>query len=170
MVDRIYAFEIYALREKGLTFSQIATLYGINQGVAYRLYMKYFENPTYSERVGNKKPREEREFIPLWEYDAEWVDTLYEYLPRILAKYVSPSSIKYWEWLDFLLDMAYTTPNILEADNPIPYFWGMVRKRIFGYFLHEGRKDIEKTFSDLEESEKAKLGLSDSSTDEEESE
>lgn len=141
----VKASEVKKLKLQGLSFAQIGHSFGIPKGTAYRLYKKSLSNPNYSERIGNKPRRNKRDFYPLWQKNREWAEVLYTRLPRFLSRFLPPNSDEFQEIYDYCLDFAYTTPQILQARNPIAYFWGCVRKRICGVFVSEiKRKEVEK--------------------------
>ncbi len=141
----IKASEVMKLKLQGLSFAEIGRSLGIYKGTAYRLYKKGLIDPNYSERIGNKPRRTSRKICPLWQQDKEWAEVLYIRLPRFLSRFLSPNSSEFQDIYDYCLNFAYTTPQILEARNPIAYFWGCVRKRACGVFVSEiKRKEVEK--------------------------
>ncbi len=141
----VKASEVKELKLQGLSFNEIGRSFGIPKGTAYRLYKKGLTDPNYLERVGNKPRRKYRNFCPIWQKDKKWAEVLYIRLPRFLSRFFSPNSEDFQDIYDYCLDFAYTTPQILQARNPIAYFWGCVRKRICGVFVSEiKRKEVEK--------------------------
>ena len=141
----IKASKIIELKLQGLSFAEIGRSLNIYKGTAYRLYKKGLTDPGYFERVGNKPRRNGRDVYPIWQKNKEWAEVLYVRLPRFLSRFFSPNSSEFQDIYDYCLNFAYTTPQILQARNPVAYFWGCVRKRVCGVFVNDiKRKEVER--------------------------
>lgn len=124
---KVTSEQAFNLREKGLTFSQIAEKLSLsNKGIAYRLVLKYKTDPTYTEKVGNKTRYSKRQWgaSTKQKFTDKWERVLYHMLPKYIAKNVrfSSYSIEYEELYDRVLDYAYTT-NFDSTRT----FWGAIK-------------------------------------------
>ena len=136
---KVTSKQAFELREKGLTFTQIAKELSLsNKGIAYRLVLKYKTNPTYSEKVGNKTKYSKRKWGALakQKFNDNWAYILYYQLPRYISKNLKHGfdSIEGQELYDRILDYAYTTDFISTRR-----FWGAV-KYMVRYPHHKYKK------------------------------